>query len=72
MNRREFIRSAIATTTVLAVGITGMFEIASKAAGGQGNPQQQALLPQVTSGSNQSSTISSGASSFQSTSQSLA
>jgi cytochrome b6-f complex iron-sulfur subunit len=48
-NRREFIRSAIATTTVLAVGVTGMFEIAAKAGAGQSNTQQVLLPPVSTS-----------------------
>jgi cytochrome b6-f complex iron-sulfur subunit len=56
MNRREFIRSAIATTTLLAVGVTGIFEIASKAGTGQSNAQQQSQLPPITSDANQSST----------------
>jgi len=56
MNRREFIRSAIATTTLLAVGVTGMFEIAEKSAGSQSNSQQSALqLPPVTTSVQQTS-----------------
>jgi cytochrome b6-f complex iron-sulfur subunit len=58
MNRREFIRSAIATTTLLAVGLTGMFEVVSKAETGQSN-SQQVQLPPITSDAGQSSTASS-------------
>jgi Rieske Fe-S protein len=56
MRRREFIRSAIATTTLLAVGVTGIFEIAAKAGANQSGAQQQFQLPPVNSTSSQSST----------------
>lgn len=55
MKRREFIRTAIATATLLAVGVTGMFEVASKVMAGQPNTQQP-QLPPASSGSSQSST----------------
>lgn len=56
MNRREFIRTAIATTTLLAVGATGIFEIASKVGASQSNPQQQLQLPPIGSQASQSAT----------------
>jgi Rieske Fe-S protein len=60
MRRREFIRSAIATTTLLAVSITGIFEIAAKAGANQTGAQQQQLqLPPVSSTASQSSTTES-------------
>jgi cytochrome b6-f complex iron-sulfur subunit len=61
MNRREFIRSAIATVTIMAVGVTGMFEIATKAASNQASQQQlaqQVQLPPVGSETSQSSSSS--------------
>ncbi len=45
MNRREFIRTAVATTTLMAVGAAGIFEIASKASAQQ--QVQQLQLPPV-------------------------
>lgn len=55
MNRREFLRTAIATATLLAVGATGLFEVAAKAAASQATTQQQLQLPPVTSEASQSS-----------------
>jgi nitrite reductase/ring-hydroxylating ferredoxin subunit len=69
MNRREFIRTAIATTTLLAVGVTGMFEIAAKVGADQSNAQQQ-QLPPISSETSQSSTASAGSSSSTASSQS--
>ncbi len=66
MNRREFIRTAIATTTLMAVGATGLFEIAAKAGANQATSQQQAQqlqLPPVSTGTSKSSTASAQASS---------
>jgi cytochrome b6-f complex iron-sulfur subunit len=54
MNRREFIRTAIATTTLMAVGATGIFEIAAKA--GAQQQAQQLQLPPIGSETSQSST----------------
>jgi len=77
MNRREFLRTAIATTTLMAVGATGIFEIASKASANQSSAQQQAQqiqLPPIGSQTSQVSTTQSppkssgAASSSQSTS----
>ena len=49
MNRREFIRTAIATTTLMAVGAAGIFEIASKAGANQAAAQAQQLqLPPIS------------------------
>jgi len=59
MNRREFIRTAIATTTLMAVGATGIFEIAAKAGSNQASAQQSAQqlqLPPISSEASQSST----------------
>jgi len=56
MNRREFIRTAIATTTLMAVGATGLFEVASKASTYQSSLQQQQQLPPVNAGTSQTST----------------
>jgi len=59
MNRREFIRTAIATTTLMVVGATGMFEIASKVEANQSSAQlqaQQNQLPPITSLTSQAST----------------
>ncbi len=74
MNRREFIRSAIATTTLLAVGIIGTFEIAAKAGANQSSAQQQQLqLPPISSANGQSSaTQESQAGSSASSSQAAA
>jgi cytochrome b6-f complex iron-sulfur subunit len=59
LNRREFIRSTIATVTIMAVGATGVFEIASKAAANQASAQQQhAQLSPVSAESGQASTSS--------------
>ncbi|HVB95188.1 MAG TPA: Rieske (2Fe-2S) protein [Nitrososphaerales archaeon] len=74
MNRREFIRTAIATTTLMAVGATGLFEIAAKSGANQAASQQQAQqlqLPPVSTAASQSSTaqLSQGASSAASSSQ---
>src|SRR5450759_2324527 len=72
MNRREFVRTAIATTTLLAVGVTGVFEIAAKVAADQSNSQQPALqLPAISTDPGQSSTVqgSPGASSSSASSQ---
>lgn len=65
MNRREFLRTAIATTTLLAVGATGLFEVAARAGASQATTQQQLQLPPVTSATSQSTTaqVQSGASS---------
>jgi cytochrome b6-f complex iron-sulfur subunit len=76
MNRREFIRTAIATTTLMAVGAAGIFEIASKAGANQASAEQQARqlqLPPISSATSQSSTtqISEGAPSSASSSQVL-
>jgi len=70
MNRREFIRTAIATTTLMVVGAAGIFEIASKAGANQASPQQL-QLPPISSATSQSSTtqLSQGASSTASSSQ---
>jgi len=54
LNRREFIRTAIATTTLMAVGATGIFEIASKAGAQQQAPQLP--LPPVSATESQSTT----------------
>jgi cytochrome b6-f complex iron-sulfur subunit len=54
LNRREFIRTAIATTTLMAVGATGIFEIASKA--GAQQQAQQLQLPPVSATDSQSTT----------------
>jgi cytochrome b6-f complex iron-sulfur subunit len=57
MNRREFLRTAIATTTLLAVGVTGIFEIAAKAGANQSNSQlQQLQLPPPSPDTSQPST----------------
>jgi cytochrome b6-f complex iron-sulfur subunit len=59
MNRREFIRTAIATTTLMAVGAAGIFEIASKAGANQASAQQQGQqlqLPPISSATSLSST----------------
>jgi cytochrome b6-f complex iron-sulfur subunit len=56
MNRREFIRTAIATTTLMAVGAAGIFEIASKAGANQAGGQQAQQLPPIGTATNQSST----------------
>lgn len=75
MNRREFIRTAIATTTLMAVGAAGIFEIASKAganeAGAQQPAQQQLQLPPIGTATSQSSTtqVSQGAPTTASSSQ---
>jgi Rieske Fe-S protein len=74
MNRREFIRTAIATTTLMAVGAAGIFEIASKAGANQASAQQQAQqlqLPPISAATSQSSTtqLSQGAPSAASSSQ---
>jgi cytochrome b6-f complex iron-sulfur subunit len=72
MNRREFIRTAIATTTLMAVGAAGIFEIASKAGADQASAQQQAQqLPPISATTSQSSTtqLSQEASSAASSSQ---
>jgi Rieske Fe-S protein len=62
MNRREFIRTAIATTTLLAVGVTGIFEISSKVGANQSSAQlQQPQLPPISSASSQSSTTQGSA-----------
>jgi cytochrome b6-f complex iron-sulfur subunit len=55
MNRREFIRTAIATTTLMAVGATGIFEIAAKAGANQASGQQaqQLQLPPVSTPTSQ-------------------
>jgi Rieske Fe-S protein len=71
MNRREFIRTAIATTTLFAVGVTGIVEIAAKAGADQSSAQQQLQLPPISSDSGQSSTTQtpSGPSSASASSQ---
>jgi Rieske Fe-S protein len=59
VNRREFIRTAVATTTLMAVGAVGIFEIASKAGANQASAQQQAQqlqLPPISAAASQSST----------------
>jgi cytochrome b6-f complex iron-sulfur subunit len=73
MNRREFIRTAIATTTLIAVGATGIFEIASKAAANQSGAQQL-QLPPISSEASQPSTeqVSAGSSSATASSQTSA
>ena len=49
MNRREFLRTTIATTTILAVGVTGIFEIAAKAGSSQSASQQTpSEIPPIT------------------------
>ena len=67
MNRREFIRTAIATTVLVGVAATGFFEIAAKAGANQASAQQQAQqlqLPPIASASSQSATqVSESASS---------
>lgn len=58
MNRREFIRTAIATTTLMAVGATGIFEAASKVGANQSNAQvqgQQVQPPPISSQTSQTS-----------------
>src|ERR1017187_7078692 len=75
MNRREFIRTTIATTTLMAVGATGIFEIASKVGANQSSAQQQAQqvqLPTISPVTSQPSTtqVSAGASSATASSQS--
>ena len=70
MNRREFIRTAIATTTLMAVGAVGIFEIASKAEANQ-TSAQQLQLPPISTAASQSSTaqLTQGASGTTSASQ---
>jgi nitrite reductase/ring-hydroxylating ferredoxin subunit len=73
LNRREFIRTAVATTTLLAVAATGAFEVASKVGAQQASAQQRARqlqLPPTTSASSQSSSQASQAASSQSSSAS--
>ncbi len=77
MNRREFIRTAIATTTLMAVGAVGIFEIAAKAGANQASAQlqaQQLELPPISTAASQSSTaqLSQGASNATSSSQASA
>jgi cytochrome b6-f complex iron-sulfur subunit len=69
VNRREFIRSAIATTTLIAVGVAGLFEIAAKAAN-QGSNNQQLQLPPISSVQTGESSLSSLSSSSQASSSS--
>jgi len=70
VNRREFIRTAIATTTLMAVGAVGIFEIASKAEANQ-TSAQQLQLPPISTAASQSSTaqLTQGASGTTSASQ---
>jgi len=75
MNRREFIRTAIATTTLMVIGATGMFELASKVAANQSSAQQQAQqvqLPPIASVTSQASTaqVSAGSSNSSASAQS--
>lgn len=68
MNRREFIRTAVATTTLVAVAATGVFEVASKVQTERAVAQQQAgqvQLPPVTSASGQLTTEAPSSSSSQ-------
>lgn len=73
MNRREFVRSMVATAVVMAVGVAGMFEMATKAAANQIAQQQATLqLPAATAQAGQSAaTVQqvSSATTTQSTSQ---
>ena len=71
MNRREFIRTAIATTALMAVGATGIFEIASKMGPNQSSAQQL-QPPPISSETSQASTtqVSAGSSSTTASSQS--
>jgi cytochrome b6-f complex iron-sulfur subunit len=56
MNRREFIRTAIATSAIMAVAVTGVFEMASKAVSNQaGGSQQTQLQPSSAQSSSQQS-----------------
>jgi len=62
MNRREFVRTVIATTTLMAVGATGIFEIAAKLGANQSSAQlqsQEVQLPPVSSQTSQASTQAS-------------
>jgi len=54
VDRREFIRTAIAATTLMVVGATGIFEIASKASEQQQARQLQ--LPPASTAASQSTT----------------
>jgi nitrite reductase/ring-hydroxylating ferredoxin subunit len=47
VNRREFIRTAIATTMLIGVGAVGVFEVAAKAGANQASAQQQAQEVQL-------------------------
>lgn len=70
MNRREFIRTAIATTTLMVVGATGMFEIAQKFGANQSSAQaqaQQVQLPPISSVTSQASTAQASAASSSAT-----
>ena len=69
MNRREFIRTAIATTTLMAVGATGIFEIAAKVGANQASAQQQAQQLQLPPISTATTQLSQGAPSATSSSQ---
>lgn len=62
MNRREFIRTAIATTTLMAVEATGIFEIVSKAGSNNTSAQQSAQQLQLPPASPGAAQISQGAS----------
>jgi nitrite reductase/ring-hydroxylating ferredoxin subunit len=58
MNRREFIRTVIASTTLIVVGAAGIFEIAAKAEASKAGAQQtqQLQLPPISTETSQSST----------------
>lgn len=76
MNRREFVRSAIATAVVMAVGVAGMFEMATKAVANQVGQQQAAVQLPVATQTSQSTSSSlaqeaSSASSSRSTSSTV-
>lgn len=70
MNRREFIRSLVATTTLVAVAATGVFEIAQKEVANQKSAQLRALQLQLPSQA--STTQQNGSQTSQSTSQTSA
>jgi len=64
MNRREFVKSAIATVVVMVVGVAGMFEMTTKAAANQVAQQQAPLqLPAKSTQSVQSTSVQEASSS---------
>ena len=63
MNRREFIRTLVATTTLLAVGATGVFEFVQKASAGQSQQQLPSSTSAQATTSNSLTSVQSGSSS---------